>query len=122
MSYEVCLSLQQYPVRDSHNINNGMRAADGSGDTLGLQNTAPSRDMRYLINITNKFHVATRTHHHLLVRIQFKTRTCRENKAPHAPMYLWLTYRRLAWSFKCIAVCYGRWVWRPKPGQQKKTE
>ena len=45
---------------DSHNINNGMRAADGSGDTLGLQEKAPSRGMRYLVNITNKFHVATR--------------------------------------------------------------
>ena len=38
-----------------------MRAADGSGDTLGLQEKAPSRGMRYLVkNITNKFHVATR--------------------------------------------------------------
>ena len=34
---EFCLSLKQYPVGDSHNINNGMRAVDGSGDTLGLQ-------------------------------------------------------------------------------------
>ena len=46
-------------VGDSHNINNGMRAADGSRDTLGLQEKAPSRGMRYLANITNKFHVAT---------------------------------------------------------------
>ena len=61
MSYEVCLSLQQYPVRDSHNINNGMRAAGGSGDTLGLQEKAPSRGMRYLVkNVTNKFNIATR--------------------------------------------------------------
>ena len=45
---------------DSHNINNGMRAADGSGDTLGLQEKAPSRGMRYLVSITNKFDVATR--------------------------------------------------------------
>jgi len=36
-------------VGDSHNINNGMRAADGSGDTLGLQEKAPSRGMRYLV-------------------------------------------------------------------------
>ena len=43
------------------------------------------------------------THHHLLVRIYFETRTRRERKAPHAPMELWLTCRRLAWSF-CIAV------------------
>ena len=58
MSY---VSLQQYPVGDSHNINNGIRAADGSGDTLGLQEKAPSRGMRYLVkNITNKFHVATK--------------------------------------------------------------
>ena len=48
MSY---VSLQQYPVGDSHNINNGMRAADGSGDTLVLQEKAPSRGMRYLVNI-----------------------------------------------------------------------
>ena len=55
------VSLQQYPAGDSHNINNGMRAADGSGDTLGLQEKAPSRGMRYLVkNITNTFHVATR--------------------------------------------------------------
>ena len=58
---EFCLSLQQYPVGDSHNTNNnGMRAPDGSEDTLGLQEKAPSRGMRYLVNITNKFHVATR--------------------------------------------------------------
>ena len=37
-----------------------MRAADGSGDTLGLHEKASSRGMRYLVNITNKFHVATR--------------------------------------------------------------
>ena len=37
-------------------------AADGSGDTLliSLQEKAPSRGTRYLVNITNKFHVATR--------------------------------------------------------------
>ena len=51
---------QQYPVGGSHNINNGMRAADGSGDTLGLQEKAPSRGTRYLVNIANKCHVATR--------------------------------------------------------------
>ena len=34
-----------------------MRAADGSGDTLGLQEKAPSRGMRHLVkNITNNFH------------------------------------------------------------------
>ena len=55
----LCLSLQQYPVDDSHNINNGVRAADGSGDTLGLQEKAPSRVMWCLVNITNEFHVAT---------------------------------------------------------------
>ena len=38
-----------------------MRAADGSGDTLGLQEKAPSRGMRYQVkNVTNTFHVATR--------------------------------------------------------------
>ena len=36
MSY---VSLRQYPVGGSHNIN-VMRAADGSGDTLGLQEKA----------------------------------------------------------------------------------
>ena len=36
---ELCLSLRQYPVGGSHNIN-VMRAADGSGDTLGLQEKA----------------------------------------------------------------------------------
>ena len=55
-----CLSLQQYPVGDSHNISNGMRAADGSEDTLGLREKAPSRGMRYLVNITSKYHAATR--------------------------------------------------------------
>ena len=55
-----CLSPQQYPVGDTHTFNNGIRAADGSGDTLGLQEKALSRGMRYLVNITNKFHVATR--------------------------------------------------------------
>ena len=43
---EFCLSLQQYPVGDSHNINNSMRAADGSGDTLSLQEDALRRGMR----------------------------------------------------------------------------
>ena len=57
---EFCLSLQQYPVGDRHNINNGMRAADGSGDTLGLQEKAPSIGMRYLVDITSTFHVDTR--------------------------------------------------------------
>ena len=33
---------KQCLVGDSHNINNDMRAADGSGDTLGLQEKAPS--------------------------------------------------------------------------------
>ena len=37
-----------------------MRAEDGSGDTLRLQEKAPSRGMRYLVNITITFHVATR--------------------------------------------------------------
>ena len=46
--------LQQYPVGDSYNINNGMRAADGSGDTLGLQEKALSRRMRYLVNNITK--------------------------------------------------------------------
>ena len=72
---------------DSHNINNGMRAADGSGDTQGLQQKAPSRGMRYLVNITNKFMLPQETHHHLLVRIHFETRTRREKKAPHAPTH-----------------------------------
>ena len=43
------------------------------------------------------------THHHIIVRIYFETRTRREKKAPHAPMDLWLTCRRLAWFFKFIA-------------------
>ena len=55
-----CLSLRQYPVGDNHNINNGMRAADGSGDTLGLQERAPSRGTLYLVNISKMFHAATR--------------------------------------------------------------
>ena len=85
-------------VGDNHNINNGMRAADGSGDTLGLQEKAPSRGMRYLVNVPQtNFMLPQETHHHLLVRIYFETRTRRENKAPHAPMELWLTCRRLAW-------------------------
>ena len=57
---EFRLSLQQYPVGDSHNVNNSMRAADGSRETLGLQEKAPSTGMRYLVNIINKFHVVTR--------------------------------------------------------------
>ena len=54
------LSLQQHPVSVNHNINNGMRAADGSKETLGLQEKSPSRGLRYLANITNIFDVATR--------------------------------------------------------------
>ena len=81
------VSLQQYPVGDNHNINNGMRAADGSGDTPGLQEKAPSRGMQYVVNINNKFHGATRnTSHHLLVRIRFETTTRREKKSRRAPM------------------------------------
>ena len=57
---EFCLSLRQHPVGDSHNTNNGMRAADGSGDARGLQEKAPSRGMRYLLDITNHSRVATR--------------------------------------------------------------
>ena len=93
--------LQQYPVGDSHNTNNDMLAADGSGDTLRRsQEKAPSRGMLYLVNITNIFFMLPQeTHHHLLVRIHFETRTRREQKAPHAPMDLWLTCRRLARSF-----------------------
>ena len=48
-----------------------------------------------------------KTHHHLHERINFETRTRSKKKAPHEPpMDLWLTCRRLAWSFQCIAVCY----------------
>ena len=48
-------------VGDGHNINNGMCAADGSGDTLRLQEKAPSRGMRYLVKYITKIkHVATR--------------------------------------------------------------
>ena len=32
------------------------------------------------------------THHHLLVRIHFETRTRREKKAPHAPNYGSMAY------------------------------
>ena len=81
-----CLSLQQYPVGDSRNINNGMRAADGSGDTVGLQEKAQSRGMRYLVNITQiNFMLPQETHNHKLVRIHFETKTRREKAAPHAP-------------------------------------
>ena len=58
---EFCLFLLQYPVGDSHNINDGMRASDGSGGMLGLQEQDPSRGMRYLVNITSIFHVAARS-------------------------------------------------------------
>ena len=54
------LSLPRAVSSGSQNINNGTRAADVSGDTLGLQKKASSNGMRYLVNITNKFHVATR--------------------------------------------------------------
>ena len=37
-------------------------------------------------------------------------------------MDLRLTCRCLAWFFKCIAVCYNGWMWRPRPWQQKKIE
>ena len=57
---EFSLSLQQYLVGDSHNIN-GMRAAGGSGDTLGLQEKDPKRGVWYLVNnVKQIFHVATR--------------------------------------------------------------
>ena len=55
-----------------------MRAADCSGDTLGLQEKAPSRGMRYLKNIQINFVLPQETHHHLLIRIHFETRTHRE--------------------------------------------
>ena len=58
------------------------------GDTLGLpQEKAPSRGMRNLVNITKKNMLPKETYHHLLVSINFETRTCRENKAPHTPIY-----------------------------------
>ena len=69
---------------DSHNINNGMRAADGSGDTLGLQGKAPSRGMRYLVNIINKFHVATRN---ITYSCAYTLKQGRAKKAPHAPTH-----------------------------------
>ena len=47
-------------MSDGHNINDVMRAADGSGDTLGPQEKVPTSGMRYLVNVINKFHVATR--------------------------------------------------------------
>ena len=66
-----------------------MRAADGSGDTLSLQEKAPSRGMRYLAKIISLINIMLpqETHHHLLVRIHFETRTRREKKAPHAPTH-----------------------------------
>ena len=51
---------EKAPSRDSHNINNSMRAVDGPGDTLGLQEKAPSRGMRCMVHDTNIFHVHTR--------------------------------------------------------------
>ena len=55
---------------DGLNINYGMRAADGSGDTLGLEEMAPSRGMWYLVNTKKKNHVATRN-------TASPTRTCK---------------------------------------------
>ena len=84
----------------SHTVNNGMRAADGSGDTLGVQKKAPSRSMRYLVKIPQiNFMLSQKIRHHLLVRIHIEKTTRRGKKAPHAPMDLWLTCQRLAWSF-----------------------
>ena len=63
-----------------------MRAADGSGDTLGLQEKAPSRGMRYIVKISQiNFMLPQETHHHLLVRIHFETRTRREKKTQTHP-------------------------------------
>ena len=45
---------------DSNNINNGMRAAAGSGDTIGLHEKTSSRGMQYLVKYHKKFNVSTR--------------------------------------------------------------
>ena len=57
------VSLRQYPVGYSHHINNGMRAADGPGDTLRVQEKAPSRGMRYVAkHIANKIACCRKKH------------------------------------------------------------
>ena len=68
-----------------------------------VRKRAPSRKKRYpmlfrnhpgipdFVNFPIIFMLPQETHHHLLVRIHFETRTRREMKAPHTPMDLWLT-------------------------------
>ena len=45
------------------------------------------------------------THHHLLVRLHFETRTRRETKAPHAPMDLWLMAHVSALGLVLLVQC-----------------
>ena len=97
-------------VGDNHNINNGMRAADGSGDTLGLQEKAPSRGMRYLVNVPqtisccHKKHIITYSYAYTLK--QGRAEKIRHHTHP------WNYGSRVgAWlgpSSVYIAVCYSR--------------
>ena len=98
---EFCLSLQQYPVGDSRNIHDGMRAtgrwfrrhAKSTGEGPEQRHVVPGKCHKY-ISCCHKKHTINYSY-----VIHFETRTCREKKAPHAPMELSLTCRCLAWSF-----------------------
>ena len=69
-------------------------------ETRAVYRKAPSRGMRYLVNITTIFLVATRN-----TSSPTRTHTLSNKDAQgkegttHPPMDLWLTCRRLAWSF-----------------------
>ena len=71
---------------DSHIINNGMRAADGSGDKLGLQEKSPSRGMRSVVNSTNIVHVATRNISSPSYMDTLWNKDAQENEGTKAPM------------------------------------
>ena len=78
--------------------------------------------MRYLAkSITNNFILPQETHNHLLVRIHFETRTRRETKASHGPMDLWLTCRRLAWSFSVLQNATADGCGGQSPGNRRRS-
>ena len=100
-----------------------MRAADGSGDTLGLQEKAPSRGMQYLVNIINKTSRCHKKHiHHHLVRIHLKQgRTEKRRHQTHPWIYGSCVgaWRGLfsAWQYATADGCRGQ-----RPGNRRKHD
>ena len=82
----------------------------------------PSRGMRHMVKGSQiNFMLPQETHHNLLVRIHLETRTRREKKAPHAPMDLWLTCRRLAWSFSVLQYATADGRGGQSPGNRRRS-